>query len=279
MRLWLAHRILDLIAWVIWRRNSPETVQFAACRFIDRWLPLLARSYFLGRPTLYRAEHRATALNHFLCQFTRFDSSFTLHVDAENVEAVIEASAGNRGVLICTVHLRLTFAAHRVLLDLGLKPVFVGNVSPAISGWNWGHPDPITAIDARRADVLIRCAAHTRRGDIVFAFVDHRPDEMNNGGTPPPVAISPNAFAWARANDVPVLFLASRLSPDGRIVIEFHKPEAMAARPDAADPSAIGFAKFIEKRTGWRCVVRRPKETQRDLSRQFERGAAAGRAH
>lgn len=260
MRLWLANRILDLIAWVIWRCNSPETVQFAACRFIDNCLPFLARIYFIGRPTLYRADHRATALNHFLCQFTRIDPRFTLHVDVENMDAVIEATTGNRGVLVCTVHLRLTFAAHGVLRDLGLNPAFAGFVSPKISGWNWGHPDPITAIDAKRADVLIQCGVHIRRGDIVFAFVDHRPDDMANSGTPPPVAISPNAFVWARDNDVPLLFLVSRLSPDGRIVIEFHKPEAMAAETDATDPSAIGFANFIEKRTGWRCVVRRPKE-------------------
>lgn len=260
MKLWIAHRILDAIARVIWHRNNRQTVQFAACRFIDRWLPFFARSYFIGRPSLYRPDHRATALNHLLCQFTRIDPRFTLHVDVENADAMIGAAAGNRGVLICTAHLRLTFAVHGVLRDLGLKPVFVGFVSPKASGWNWGHPDPITTIDAARADVLIKCAAHIRRGDIVIAFVDHRPAGLSNSDAPPPVAISPNAFVWARNSGVPVLFLASRLTPDGRIVIEFQKPEAVATRPDAAEPFAIGFADFIERRTGWRCVVRRPKE-------------------
>lgn len=253
MRHRIAQLFLDAAAWLIWRLYAPDSVQLAACRFIDRAFPLLSRAYGLGKAGKRRPVRRATMLNRMLSQFTRIDPDFTLHTDIENGALLRAATAGDRGVLICTAHLRLSFAAHRALRDLGLKPVFVGITERGTAGWNWGDAEPLATIDAARADVLIRCLRHVRRGNAVIAFVDYRGAP---GTGAEPLLISPNAFTWAALNAVPLLFMATRLKRDGRIAIEFE-------RPDAAVSSAAEFAAFIERRTGWDCVVKRPKEERR----------------
>ena len=261
MRLWVVYRMLDGLAWLIWRFSSPAMAQLAAFHVIDRWPSRLARIYNFGRKAHYRADYRVRALNHILCVFTQYDPNFTLHVDVENADALIAASMGARGVLICTAHLGLTLAAHRALHDLGYTPAFVIFDSPRTARWNWGHPAPLTVIDAGRPDVLVRCSRHIQRGDAIIAFVDYHTAGMAMCDGPQPLGISPNAFAWAHLNDIPILFMASRLDSGGRIVIELENSASVHRDGPATGAStARAFAEFLEQRTGWRCIIRRPKE-------------------
>jgi hypothetical protein len=257
VRYQLALRFLDIVASLIWRFKTPATVQLAACRFIDTAFPLLSLAY--GDRGKHRPLRRASMLNRMLCTLTRIDPNFTLHTRFKNGALLHAALAEERGALICTAHLRLTFAAHRALRDLGLDPAFVGLAPAGVTGWNWGDAEPLTKIDADRADVLIRCSQHLRAGGVVIAFVDYHGDSYKVRDPDQPLLISPNAFTWAANNGVPLLFMATRLEPDGRIVIEFD-------RPSGGPSSAAAFAAFIERRTGWTIAVKRPKEQRNGVA-------------
>jgi hypothetical protein len=256
LRYAIAHLVLDAAADLIGRRRAADRVQHSVCRFIERSYPILARVYGFGRRPVHHPDRRATMLNRMLCRITAHGPGLRLDAAWEQGALLDAAAAGGCGVLICTAHQRLAFAAHALLRAQGLKPVFVaipGNVQP---GSHWGDREPLTLVDAENPDVLLRCARHIANGDIVIAFVDYRIEPDPGDRRAPPVAISPNAFAWARSNDVPLLFLASRLTREGRILLELAQPEA----GKAGAALARDFADFLEARTGWRCVVQRRKD-------------------
>jgi len=255
MRHAIAHLFLDMAAGIVRRVHPPETVQLAAVRLIDRSAPLLARAYGVGRRARYHPDRRATMLSRMLCTITERHPAFTLHSRIEQSELLADATAGGRGVLVCTPHMRLAYAAHRALHLRGLNPVFVSVPGNVQRGSHWGDAAPLTVLDADRADILFLCARHIAAGDVVIAFVDYRLDPPVARGVPAPVAISPNAFAWAGIERVPLLFMAPRLAPDGHIVLEFARP-----RPGSGAATARAFADFIEPRTGWRCIVQRRKD-------------------
>ena len=248
--------MLDAAADLIRRRYAADRVQHMACRFIERSHPILSRSYGFGRRPIHHPDRRATMLNRMLCRITERGPGLTLDAALERGALLDAATAGGRGVLICTAHQRLAFAAHGLLRARGLTPVFVAIPGNVQRGSHWGDRDPLTLVDAESPDVLFRCARHIAQGDIVIAFVDYRIAPDHDGRRAPPVAISPNAFAWARTNHVPLLFMASRLTSEGRIMLELAQPEARAA----GAALARSFADFLEARTGWRCVVRRRKD-------------------
>lgn len=262
MRLRIAHLVLDWTARMIHLSVLPERIQPVAWRFIQMSFPFLwaARKWRLSPG--YRPDARAAMLNRMLCMFTRLDPDFTLHVELENASALMAAAAKGRGVLVCTGHQRLAFAAHRAILDLGIQPVFVGLTSGGCVGWNWGHPDPISTIDAERADVLLRCRARARQGNALVTFVDYYQDSREAEETPP-VAISPNAFAWASNDNVPIVFLAARTARNGRIILTFREPDDLDAAPMAL---ADAFARFLSEKTGWPCIVARRKAELRKVS-------------
>jgi hypothetical protein len=255
LRYAIAHLALDGVADLIGRRHPAECIQHRLCRFIERSYPSLSRAYGLGRRPIHHPDRRATMLNRMLCRITARGPGVRLDAAWEQGALLDAAAAGGRGVLICTAHQRLAFAAHALLRARGLKPVFVAIAENVQHGSHWGDPEPLRIVDAGRPDVLFRCARHIADGDILIAFVDYRIEPRPGDRGAAPVAISPNAFAWALGNDVPLLFLASRLTREGRILLELAQP--MARRGGAA--LARDFADFVQVRTGWRCIVQRRK--------------------
>lgn len=258
-----ANRSLGLIAWLVWHCSSPQQAQLAAWRVIGASHPMLSLIYRTGVSRRLRKDWRGSMLNRFLSVFTRIDPAFKLHVDMNDVHYLNEARRQHGGVLICTGHFGLTLAAHKALLDLGIEPVFVGSGLQGArdtSGWNWGTPKPVELLDSDRPDVLLQARRRIDAGAVVIAYVDYDPEE-GRAGKVGPMAISPNAFAWAALNRVPLLFMASRPGEDGRILLEFTlPPHPLPDNPRAARECAAGFRDFMAARMDRDYVILRPKD-------------------
>jgi hypothetical protein len=257
-----AERFLDAAARAIWWLSNPETAQIRAHQFVAFTLPLLSRLY--RSDVVHGPGVKAAMLNRLLSAMTRSGRSFHLHTVLKNREVLIDAHSDGRGVLIATAHLRLGFAAHQALKAIGQVPVFVGNGDQDTSGSHWGDGEPLRTIDARHADVLIQCSRHVRRGNSLVAFVDYR----TAAGSDPdaPVAISPNAFAWALKNNVPIVFMLSSLSPSGEIILEFSRANIPDDQTASGAAIAGSFAISLEDRYAWPCTVMRPREARTILS-------------
>ncbi len=251
----IANQLLGLLARIIWYSSRRERAQFAAWRVIRALYPLLSALYSPGVTGRLRKDWRGSMLNRILSVFTRIDPGFSLHLEMRGAWLLTEARRQHGGVLVCTGHFGLTLASHKGLLDLGLAPVFVvsaDNGARDVSGWNWGTATPLELLDADRPDVLIRAATRVREDyDPLKEGLLCRSDAM---------AISPNAFAWAQINRVPMLFMASATGEDGRIVLEFTRPvHALPASPREALACAGEFSTFMSQRMGRDYVVMRPK--------------------
>jgi hypothetical protein len=97
-----------------------------------------------------------------------------------------------------------------------------------------------------------------RAGIPLICFVDYMRPER---GSPAVLTcISPSAFQMACRLGATIFFLGSRLDPDGRILIEFHRPlHDRVSTSNEAELCSAEFAKFAADRTGWACVVERKR--------------------
>jgi hypothetical protein len=243
----IANQLLGMLATIIWYSSRRERVQLSAWRAIRACYPMLSALYRLGVRKRLRKDWRGSMLNRMLSVFTRIDPDFVLHMEM-------------RGVWLLT-------EAH--LLDLGLEPVFIVSGEHGardVSGWNWGTSRPIDLLDADRPDVLIQAARRLRDGAVVIGYVDFDPLAQGLPSGLASMAISPNAFSWAQLNRVPMLFMSSEPSDDGRIVLEFSQPsQTLLDSPRSALACAAEFSDFMTSRTGRNHVVMRPKEASRAL--------------
>jgi hypothetical protein len=259
----LANTGLGLLARILWAFSRPERVQLDAYRAVCLLYPLASRFYAAGLASGQRKDWHASMMNRLLSVFTRIDPGFTLHVDILNGAMLTDTHERHGGVLVCTGHFGLTLAAHAALPRIGVDPVFVGSLEGGVrdmQGWNWGTARPLDAIDTDRLDVLRVAAARLRSGAVIVSYVDYDPAELEGRRGGLSTAISPNAFVWASLNDAPVLFMASDLSPDGRILLEFARPNQH--RPDSyreALACAGEFKAFMEARTGRSYSILRPR--------------------
>lgn len=265
----IANQLLGMLATIIWYSSRREWVQLSAWRAIRACYPMLSALYRLGVRKRLRKDWRGSMLNRMLSVFTRIDPDFVLHMEMRGVWLLTEAHRRHGGVLVCTGHFGLTLASHKGLLDLGLEPVFVGSGergSRDMSGWNWGTSRPIDLLDADRPDVLIQAARRLRDGAVVIGYVDFDPLAQGLPSGTASMAISPNVFSWAQLNRVPMLFMSSEPSDDGRIVLEFSQPsQTLLDSPRSALACAAEFSDFMTSRTGRNHVVMRPKEASRAI--------------
>jgi hypothetical protein len=256
----IANAMLGMLARLIWVSSRPERVQLDAYRAIRLLHALAAPFYRLAVAQSRRKDWRPAMLNRMLSVFTRIDPRFALHVDVENVELPLETARRHGGMLVCTGHFSLTLAGLKPVRDLGLRPMGVGSAARGTAGWNWGSAAPVEMIDAGRPDVMARCTQSAAAGDMLVAYVDYAFGEGEGRDRVRRLAVSPNMFAWAALRRVPVLFLAARLAPSGRIVLEFAQPRHhVPASRDEAEACAEEFRAFISARTGHQHILRRPR--------------------
>ncbi len=259
----IANQLLGVLARIIWSASRPEYVQFSAWRVIRATYPILSAFYRAGIDAGLRKDWRGSIMNRMLSVFTRIDPGFTLHLEIRSPHLLADMRRRHGGVLVCTGHFGLTLAAHKGLLDMGLEPVFIGsgeNGARDMSGWNWGTPRHVDLLDADRPDVLTQASKRVRGGAVLIGYVDYDPAATAPRAGAGTQAVSPNAFAWAQLERVPILFMASSLADDGRIVLEFFQPaNAMAGNAREALACADEFCNFIGRRMGRDYVIRRPK--------------------
>lgn len=259
----IANQLLGVLARIVWYSSRPEHVQFTAWRVIRASYPALSAFYRSGIGASLRKDWRGSMMNRMLSVFTRIDPRFALHLEIRSPHLLTEMRRRHGGVLVCTGHFGLTLAAHKGLLDMGLEPVFIGsgeNGARDMSGWNWGTTRSVDLLDSDRPDVLTQARRRVRGGAVLIGYVDYDPAAAAPQVASGARAVSPNAFAWAQLERVPILFMASSLADDGRIVLEFIQPaNAMPAGPREALACAGEFCRFIGSRMGRDYVIRRPK--------------------
>jgi hypothetical protein len=256
-RQWLLDQVVDLVA-VPLRHAGPRSTAQARFHGFARLMAKGLRPIMAPRPRHY-PSFEATIVNRLVTRFSRSEPGFPLLFELQGADHLAAAERQGKGVIIATVHTQLALSSHAALRTAGRSPLVVCHCKDRdISGWNWGHADPLDAIEARDPLLFRKLARHLADGRRILSFVDHNPASQPGDS----MRISPNLFAWADRASIPIVFMLAQLDARGRIVIALHhEPAGSAAQ------SIDGFIGFVEQAGGWRCEPLRRRSADVDASR------------
>jgi hypothetical protein len=163
------------------------------------------------------ALSQAVFVNRVLSLLTRTGQPFSVPWTAEGLDLVRAASAGPRGLILCSAHLPLIKVACRALMDSGIQvdAAITDNPSVVDSLAVWGRIDRMPAIPAGR-NVLLRTRSLLKQAGTVLLLADAFP------GAP----LQPNIFRLAGRLQSRVVLFSAELRRDGIVAVRlFEAPD------------------------------------------------------
>lgn len=210
-------------------RLLPKKRRFAAARRIALAIaPLLRRSpYYARRPSLLDGP-REEALRMVLRTMTRARVKFDPDVEVRGRELLPEG-----GVLIVTGHFLLNILMTRWTFDAGRRfTAVLGGPREPMYYFGTNEPLPYRILGPQ---ILVQLRSDLASGNICsvaiespVAFENWIPFDTAAGRR----YLTPTALAFAKRTGAPVIFSATYLSPEGRVVTTYE-------RPDSDDPAAM----------------------------------------
>jgi hypothetical protein len=220
-------------------RLLPKKRRFAVARRIALTIaPLLKRSpYYARRPSLLDGP-REEALRMVLRTMTRARVQFDPEVEVRGRELLPEG-----GVLTVTGHFLLNILMTRWMFDAGRR--FTAALGgPREPMYYFGTTEPLPHRFSG-PQILVQLRSDLAAGNICsvaiespIAYENWIPFDTAAGRR----YLSPTAFAFVRRTGTPVIFAATYLSPEGRVVVTYERPhsEDPAARTDE-------FREFLQR--------------------------------
>jgi hypothetical protein len=251
-----AHKVIGAIAAPIAQFVPPSHAYAVVHRILMAMYPLFAIPYRRFCPPNRRRDWRSLILQRALSVMTRRRAGFDLKlrvIGGEDLDSVYRETGR---VILCTAHFGLTLATPRVLADRGLPVALIADRAGGYDGWHWGLRERLQVLQ-EGPNVLLQARAALAKGIVVICYTDYIVAGKDSGERL--MGISPNVFELAQRLRAALLFLGSRLEPDGTIDIEFFRPQNH--RPESAEFVAAcmdEFVAFVRLRTGWNCIIRRP---------------------
>lgn len=268
---WVVSPLVDTtihaVAWVLVKTCS-QTRAYDAAIAINRWTQPICGLLQLIAISLTNRDRRYPLLKRMFSAMTR-SGGVSLRVRVRNEEALIRTYRNHGRLILCTAHFGLTMAIFRALEERNLEAIsisFGGNGQ--VDGWHWGcqkrlrliKPGPSALFQARKA---------LEAGTILIAYLDHAVSKIRPiWSKSVTMGISPNIFEFAQLSSIPILFFSSELAPDGAIVLDFVEPSRALTNDDrgaVVESMAQEFKDFVQARTGWQCVIQRPRLSPRAI--------------
>ena len=221
-------------------RAIPKRMRFRAAVAVARAIePLIERTsvYAARQETLRTDGLRETSLDLVLMMLTRHRIEFDLDVELVNADLLPPPEAGPLQVV--TPHTMLSVLIARVLHDRGHDPLCIRPDDAAIPGtrvpMNALHPSP---------SLLLRVRTAYANGRTVAAMIDRGDPEPRqaifetvNGE----MRVSEALVQLAVRQGVTIVFLATLLDGEGRVVLHFERPRGASAPEIVAE-----FAAFVD---------------------------------
>jgi hypothetical protein len=230
-------------------RAIPEKHRFtAAIRLARAIQPLIARTRgYQHRSRLQTDSLRETTFELLLVILTRNGTTFPTPIRVEGAEHLPAPGAG--ATLIVGPHTMLSTLFIRFLEDRGLEPFIISANAFLVPGTK----TPVRVL-LPSPQLLLKVRGLFREGRTIAAMIDRGEPERRNraisreGG---PLLVSYPLLRLAVAQGVRVIFIATRLDTQSRVVVRLSVPRGQHAH---VDDLVSEFAEFVELATEQRTV-------------------------
>jgi hypothetical protein len=224
-------------------RILPRKKRFAAARRIALLLaPLLKHTRLYERRPSPLDGPREEAMRIVLRTMTRARVEFVPDVEMRNVELFPDGP-----FLLAGAHFLLNIAMTRWFHDHGR--CYVGTVGgPREPVYYFGTTEPLTFRYAG-PQILVQLRRELAAGNTCFIAID---SGIRYGDDWVPIDtaagrryVSPALFAFARRTGTPILFVATHLDHNGRIVVTYERP-----RSEDPDGMTAEYCEFLKEHIG-----------------------------
>jgi len=202
----------NLLAAHLIARLLPESKWYTAAFQITRFVTAISVPMTGGAP--YRANWM---LHYWLKHLFCYNRPFPIPIRAVGAEAIFEARANSKGMVVAAVHVPLTILAVRTLVDLKCPPdAVLAGAGGIIDGkfWAGGMAERLPGLDVANRIVLVKVRNILRRGGVVVGMIDTQLGGSLNG----------NLLRLLRPLGARLVFMYAELQKNGEILVRFYTP-------------------------------------------------------